>query len=154
MRCAAGLCPRPVVQARLPAAYRRGARACVLAALTLALTACAFPRKDFSGVPDPGVIRVEQSGPGFRAVAPDCNKLLQPSQYNKADDLRMSIAFGCATYSNLAEQVARPDDLVRPRTYRGQSGDTAGEAVKRYREGEVTPLRETRSTDVGAKGGK
>lgn len=119
--------------------------------LCLALSACAFPRKDFSSVPDASVITVEQVGPGYRAIAPDCARLLQPSQYNKADDLRMSIAFGCATYTNLAGQLAQPRDLLAPASYRGQSAEAAAAAATRYRENKVTPLKETRSTDIGAK---
>lgn len=119
--------------------------------LILTLAGCAFPRKDFSGVPGPDIIKVTQDNSGFRAVAPDCKPLLQPSQLNKADDLRQSIAFGCATYTNLAEQVARPQDLTHPGQYAGQSPDSAGAAVKRYRDNAVTPLRGTRATDAGAK---
>ncbi|MDN5844400.1 MAG: CpaD family pilus assembly lipoprotein [Alcaligenaceae bacterium] len=118
--------------------------------LCLALTACVFPRKDFSSVPDPSVIQVTRTGSVYQAVPPECRTLQQPSQLNKADDLRMSIAFGCATYTNLAEQVANPQDLVTPKAYRGQSADTAEAAVTRYRNNEVTPLRETTSTDAGA----
>ncbi|HUH58530.1 MAG TPA: CpaD family pilus assembly lipoprotein [Candidimonas sp.] len=125
------------------------ARAGVLLALCLALGACAFPRKDFSSVPDPSVITLKHSGPDYVASAPDCTKLLQPSQYNKADDLRMSIAFGCATYTNLAEQVANPNDLVKPKAYRGQHAEAAAGALTRYRENRVTPLRKTNSTNVG-----
>lgn len=128
---------------------QRGLQWILILAAGLTLTACAFPRKDFSSVPDPGIIVLTQSGPGYRASGPDCSTLLQPSQYNKADDLRMSIAFGCATYTNLAEQLARPDDLIRARSYGGQSAETATTAVERYRKGTITPLRETGTTDVG-----
>lgn len=128
------------------------ARCAAVAALVLTLAGCAFPRKDFSGMPGPNVIKVTQdAGSGLRAVPPDCSALAQPSQYNKADDLRMSVAFGCATYTNLANQVARPKDLVQPESYAGQSADTAGAAIQRYRENAVTPLRGTRSTDIGAR---
>lgn len=115
-----------------------------------ALSGCAFPRKDFSSVPGPDVIRVTQDDTGFRAVPPECEPLLQPSQLNKASDIRLSIAFGCATYTNLAEQLARPQDLTHPRPYAGQSADTAGAAVQRYRENQVIPLKGTQSTNVGA----
>ena len=130
----------------MPMPYRQ----CLTLGLCLALTACVFPRKDFSSVPDPGVIQVTQTGSTYQAQAPECKTLEQPSQLNKADDLRMSIAFGCATYTNLAEQLADPRDLVSPKSYRGQSVDTAGAAVTRYRNNEVTSLRETMSTDAGA----
>lgn len=115
----------------------------------LLLAGCAFPRKDFSGLPGPDVIKVVNEGNGYRAQGPDCNNLLQPSQHSKADNLRMSIAFGCATYNNLADQLARPEDLVAPKRYPGQSADTAGAAVERYRTNEVTPLRGTDTTDAG-----
>jgi hypothetical protein len=119
--------------------------------LVLTLAGCTFPRKDLSGVPGPDVIKVTQDDSGFSALGPDCKPLLQPSQLNKAGDLRQSIAFGCATYTNLAEQVARPQDLTHPSRFGGQSPDTAGAAVKRYRDNAVTPLRGTRATDVGVK---
>lgn len=128
----------------------RCARNAALLSLVLVLAGCTFPRKDFSGMPGPEVIRVTQEGSGYTVQRPDCGKLQQPSQHNKADDLRLSIAFGCATYSNLADQVARPEDLVAPKAYGGQSADTAGAAVQRYRDNEVTPLRGTSSTDVGS----
>lgn len=126
-------------------------RTTLILGVCLTLGACAFPRKDFSSVPDPSVITVQQAGSRYHAIAPDCRRLLQPSQYNKADDLRMSIAFGCATYTNLAGQVAQPRDLVAPASYRGQSAEAAAGAATRYRDNKITPLRETRSTDAGAK---
>lgn len=118
------------------------------AALTLALSGCAFPRKDFSSVPDSTVIRVTQHNGQWRAEAPDCKPLLQPSQYNSYHNLRQSIAFGCATYSNLAATVARPTDLMHPRTYSGTHADTAVTAVERYRLNDVEPLRETTATSL------
>lgn len=129
--------------------WARCANLCVAVALGTVLSACAFPRKDFSSLPDARVITVKQTESGPRAVAPECSSLLQPSQYNKADDLRMSIAFGCATYTNLADQLARPEDLISPKSYAGQSTDTAADAVTRYRADKVTPLRETMSTNAG-----
>ncbi|WP_233582811.1 CpaD family pilus assembly lipoprotein [Candidimonas sp. SYP-B2681] len=119
--------------------------------LVLTLAGCTFPRKDISGIPGPEIIKVTQDDSGFRALAPDCKPLLQPSQLNKSGDRRQAIAFGCATYTNLAEQIARPQDLTHPGRYAGQSPDTAGAAVKRHRDNTVTPLRGTRATDVGAK---
>lgn len=126
-------------------------RCAVVGGLVLALAGCAFPRRDVSGLPGPEVIQVTQvPGSGLRAVPPDCAALAQPSLYSTLWDRRSPIAFGCATYTNLANQVARPKDLVQPEPYAGQSADTAGAAVKRYRENAITPLRGTRSTDVGA----
>ncbi|MBV6272983.1 CpaD family pilus assembly protein [Alcaligenaceae bacterium CGII-47] len=123
----------------------------IIFGLCLTLSACAFPRKDFSSVPDASVITVRQTGSLYEAIPPECAGMLQPSQYNKADDLRMSIAFGCATYTNLAEQVAQPRDLIHPATYRGQSAEAAAQAATRYRENKVTPLKETQSTNIDSK---
>lgn len=130
-----------------------GLRRLFLAALSgcLALTAgCAFPRKDYSGVPDPSVIRVVQ-GPDGRVVAqaPDCVALLQGSQYHSVNDARPAIAFGCATYTNLAASLARPADLVSPREFGGPHPNAAALAVHRYRLNQVEPLRTTRSTNIG-----
>jgi hypothetical protein len=136
----------PVAQKKGPV---RWLKLSLVTGISVALCGCAFPRKDFSSVPDPSVITLKQVGPGYEASAPDCKPLLQPSQYNKADDLRMSIAFGCATYTNLAGQVARPEDLIKSKSYGGQSAEAAAGAMQRYRENKVTPLRETMSTDVG-----
>lgn len=121
-----------------------------LAGVLALTTGCAFPRKDYSGVPDVSVIRVVQ-GPDGRLVAqaPDCTALLQGSQYQSFNDDRPAVAFGCATYSNLAASLARPADLVSPREFAGPQADAAALAVHRYRLNQVEPLRETRSTNVG-----
>lgn len=119
---------------------------------SLALTAgCGFPRKDHSGIPDVSSIRLIQ-GPDGRLVAqaPDCGPLLQGSQYHGFNDARQAIAFGCATYSNLAASLARPADLVAPRSFSGPQADAAVLAVERYRLNDVEPLRETRSTNVAS----
>jgi len=128
-------------------------RQLMLAALAggLILTAgCTFPRKDYSGVPDVSVIRVVQ-GPDGQVVAqaPDCTALLQGSQYQSLNQDRAAVAFGCATYSNLAASLARPADLISPREFAGPQPDAAALAVHRYRLNQVEPLRETRSTNVG-----
>ncbi|WP_397475032.1 CpaD family pilus assembly lipoprotein [Pusillimonas sp.] len=129
---------------------RRSATAFVFGSLVLALSGCAFPRKDFSGVPDPGVIRLTQHNGQWRAESPDCQALLQPSQYNNSDNMRLSIAFGCATYTNLAASVARPGDLANPPEFAGTHSDTARLAVERYRLNDVEPLRDVTSTsDIG-----
>lgn len=122
--------------------------ALMLVGLAATLAGCAFPRKDFASVPDPSVIRLQQQDGVLTALPPDCEPLRQPSQYNTMTDLRMDIAFGCATYTNLSQQ-ARPEDLARPRNYGGQSAETAARAVERHRTGNVTPLMQTSTTDVG-----
>lgn len=115
---------------------------------SVVLSGCGFPRKDFSGVPDPTVIHVTHHNGQWQAHAPECRPLLQPSQYNDYHNLRMSIAFGCATYSNLAASVANPRDLVQPRAFSGTHADAAALAVERYRLNDIEPLRETMSTSA------
>ncbi len=128
----------------------RVAIALICGGLTLAISGCAFPRKDYSGVPDPGVIRLTQHNGQWRAEAPDCQALLQPSQYNNPDNMRLSIAFGCATYTNLAASLARPGDLANPPAFGGTPADTSRLAVERYRLNNVEPLRDVTSTsDIG-----
>ena len=148
-----GLAPKSALPPQTAAVGHRhlinSARSCLVVGLGLALTACAFPRKDYTFLPDHSVITVTHDGSVYKANAPDCSTLMQRSHHNKVDDLRKPIGFGCSTYTNLAAQLARPEDLVRAKAYRGQSPDAAAAAITRYRENKVTPLRETRSTDVG-----
>lgn len=124
-------------------------RTVTLLGLGMALGGCAFPNKENVALPNPGIITVTQDASGFRAVPPDCTPLLEASRLDKPEDRRPAIAFGCATYTNLANQVARPNDLTHPKPYAGQSADTAAGAAQRYREGQVTELRGTSTTDVG-----
>lgn len=113
--------------------------------LALFLTACAFPGRDYSLVPDASVIEVQLADGRWVAVPPECSKLFSsppPSRY----DSRPQVAFGCATYTNLANSVARPRDLVYPASYAGQQPDSAAAAVTRYRENKITPIKESRTT--------
>jgi type IV pilus biogenesis protein CpaD/CtpE len=113
---------------------------------SLLLAGC-FPTKDFSGFPGVNSITVQRNASGdYSAVPPDCEKLLQPSLTNAPHNMRPDIAFGCATYSNLAAQVANPKDLVDPQPYAGQHADTAGAAVTRYRQDQIKELETTRTT--------
>jgi len=78
-------------------------------------------------MPDESVIRVKDGA----LIAPDCRTLQQPSEMPMRDGLlqmtkRPSIAFGCATYSNLAKMLVNPQDLVDPQPYPGQSAPMAG----------------------------
>lgn len=118
---------------------------CVIGA-TLSLTGC-FPHRDMARLPEVNAINVTRGSDGrYVAIPPDCNTLLQPSEYSTDLEPRPGIAFGCATLTNLAAQVANPQDLVTPRPYAGQHADTAGSAVTRYRLDKVTPLKKTTST--------
>lgn len=116
--------------------------ACGLAGL---LAGCAFPKRDYSFMPDASVIQVQLQDGRWVAVPPDCARLFtEPPR--ALYDSRPQVPYGCATYTNLANSVANPRDLVAPGTYEGQHADSAADAVTRYRENKVTPLRKTNST--------
>ncbi|WP_345795722.1 CpaD family pilus assembly lipoprotein [Castellaniella sp. MT123] len=109
------------------------------------LAGCSFPKRDYSFVPDASVIQVQLKDGRWVAVPPDCAKLFTEPPRSLYDS-RPQVPYGCATYTNLANSVANPRDLVAPGTYEGQQADSAAGAVKRYRDNKVTPLRETNST--------
>ncbi len=58
---------------------------------------------------------------------------------------RPSMEWGCATYSNLAAQVANPKDLFDPDPLGPTDANVAASAVHRYRTDKVTPLDATTS---------
>jgi pilus assembly protein CpaD len=91
------------------------------------------------GMPDVSAIGFTP-GDGDRAVPPSCDALNEPSHMIDAGSARPGIAFGCATYSNLAAMIARPADLVAPLPYAGADAPLAASAVRRYDEGRATPL--------------
>ena len=117
--------------------------------LLLMLTACA--PFGTARMPAASIIRVDASG---HASVPDCAPLAQRSYMWDTLKFRKRpvIAFGCATQRNLATMIADPNDLLRGRDYTGQDATTASSAVQRYKDGKVTPLRNTSSTD-GQQGG-
>jgi type IV pilus biogenesis protein CpaD/CtpE len=118
-----------------------------LNAAALLLAGCAFPVKDNVPLAGMNTLTVTRDANGkYTAAPPDCDKLPHPSQFNAAQSPRPDIAFGCATYTNLAAQIANPKDLARPAPYAGQHADTAGAAVTRYRAGKVEDLNSTSST--------
>jgi hypothetical protein len=128
----------------------RFGRSLVVIGLTVLLAACAFPKRDYSMLPDASIIQVQEQDGKLVAVPPHCGPLF-PQQRRWQFDSRPQMAFGCATYTNLANSVAQPLELVSPDPYAGQQAENAAEAVTRYRKNQVTPLRETTST---AKTGK
>lgn len=81
------------------------------------------------------------------AVAPDCASMVTPSEAIQktpfASEKRPTMAFGCATYSNLAAMVADPADLAAGRSLNGQDAADAAAAVDRYHDDKVKALRET-----------
>ncbi|MDR5775293.1 MULTISPECIES: CpaD family pilus assembly lipoprotein [unclassified Caballeronia] len=105
----------------------------VVCALALPLTGCFKPPR---GMPDETVIQFD----GKNALPPDCDSLARPSLLTDAGIRRPSMQWGCATYTNLAAQLARPEDLVHPRTLGPADAAVAASAVHRYETGQVIPL--------------
>lgn len=110
---------------------------------------------------DPAIAVVEPGAGGdvtqlvfvrVSVTAPDCAALVTPSEAISAY-ARPTMAFGCATYTNLSRMVADPADLVMPRSFGGADGAPTVSAIDRYRRNEVTPLRNTSSVDDISSGG-
>lgn len=77
---------------------------------------------------------------GKNAIPPDCSQLVEHSVVFDAGFRRPSMAWGCATYTNLAAQIAQPSDLVAPHPLTPADGQVAADAIRRYQTGKVTPL--------------
>ncbi|MGF6608813.1 pilus assembly protein CpaD [Paraburkholderia sp. WSM4175] len=107
-------------------------------AASVGLASCMSPPPPL-GMPDPSIISVAPGESGH-AIPPSCEALNQRSQMIDAGMARPGVAFGCATYSNLAAMVARPADLTAPLPYAGADAPLAASAVRRYEEGRATPL--------------
>lgn len=95
--------------------------------------ACAQPP---IGLPDESVIGFD----GKSAVPPNCDALSRPSTVIDAGFERPSMAWGCATFTNLANQIANPRDLVEPHALAPADAAIAASAVRRYETGNVIPL--------------
>lgn len=105
------------------------------------LSACAWPTKVPPLTANENLIGLVPGPDGqLIAIPPDCEALAQPSRLHSWNTPRHDIAFGCATYSNLARQVAQPRDLALPQAHGGTDARIAGDAVQRYLNHEVTPL--------------
>jgi type IV pilus biogenesis protein CpaD/CtpE len=113
----------------------------LLCVVTVLLTGC-FPQPPV-GMPDVSTIGFD----GTHAVAPDCNTLAQPSTVIDAGAQRPSMQWGCATYTNLAAQIARPKDLVAPKPMGPANGAVAAAAMQRYEAGQVMKLDEGSTRD-------
>ncbi|KQR81500.1 hypothetical protein ASG35_04040 [Burkholderia sp. Leaf177] len=111
--------------------------ACTIAA---GLGGCFKPPR---GMPDQNVIGFD----GKSALAPDCDSLSRPSVLTDAGWSRPSMQWGCATYSNLAAQIANPKDLVAPEKLGPADAAVAASAVHRYKNGHVIPLDTATSRD-------
>ena len=113
------------------------------AAACTGLTSCMSAQPPLD-MPDASVIRVTP-GNHEQAAPPTCESLNQPSGMLDAGFARPGVAFGCATYTNLAAMLARPDDLIAPHPYAGADAPLAASAVRRYEEDRAKPLSTTNS---------
>jgi pilus biogenesis lipoprotein CpaD len=85
---------------------------------------------------------------GAQLVAPDCGALSEPSHMLDAGARRPAVTWGCATYTNLAAQIANPRDLVDPQPIGPADAAVAASAVNRYENGRVTPLDKKTTRDA------
>lgn len=117
--------------------------ALLLLSLTVvtSLGGCLVPAR---GMPDVDVIGYD----GKSAVPPDCEALTRRSLLLDAGLPRPSMQWGCATYTNLAAQVANPRDFVAPPKLAAADAAVAASAVHRYETGRVIPLDAQSSRDA------
>jgi pilus assembly protein CpaD len=95
-------------------------------------------------MPDASVIRYD----GEQALPPDCAKLAVPSGLTDAGERLPAVAWGCATYTNLAAQVAYPLDVAQPAPVGPADGAVAASAMRRYEENKVEQLDKESSRDA------
>ncbi len=93
--------------------------------LTASLAGCFESPRD---MPDASVIGYD----GHSVIPPDCSKLASPSKLTDAGIRRPSMQWGCATYTNLAAQMANPEDAVAPHALGPADAAVAAGAVRRY----------------------
>ncbi|TDR80247.1 CpaD family pilus assembly lipoprotein [Paludibacterium purpuratum] len=124
-------------------------------AAPLMLTACAYDTSivnQTAHMPDATVITVRDG----QAIGPDCNKLEDEPYLNNGwlqAVHRPEVAFGCATYNNLARMIANPQDLVDPKRYPGPGATNSGAAVQRYYDDKVKAPTTGGSTTTAVSGG-
>jgi pilus assembly protein CpaD len=94
-------------------------------------------------MPDQSVIQFD----GHLALPPDCASLARPSVLTDAGWRRPQMEWGCATYTNLAAQLAHPQEIVKPESLGPADAAVAASAVHRYQTGRVTALDPTTSRD-------
>jgi pilus assembly protein CpaD len=112
----------------------------LVCATSASVSGCFKPPRD---MPDQSVIGFD----GKNAVPPDCTELARGSVLTDGGWHRPSMQWGCATYTNLAAQVANPKDLVAPRKLAPANAAVAASAVRRYETGHVIPLDASTSRD-------
>jgi len=116
------------------------AMTCVTLAACSLLGGCLQPPLD---MPDARTLSYD----GHSVVPPDCQALTHKSYVLDAGVPRQSVAFGCATYTNLAAQIARPADIAEPVPMGPYDGAVAANAMLRYQTDAVTPLDATGTRD-------
>jgi hypothetical protein len=110
----------------------------MLAAVAVSAAGCFKPPRN---MPNETVIGWD----GKSATPPDCQDLARSSLLTDAGIRRPSMQWGCATYTNLAAQLARPEDIVHPQTLGPADAAVAASAAHRYQTEHVTPLDQATS---------
>ncbi|CAG9202873.1 Lipoprotein [Paraburkholderia sabiae] len=137
--------PLPFFSTPRVSGVSRVKRMAMIAVMLAPLSGC-MPKPSL-GLPDASVLSYD----GKQIVPPDCDALERHSLVREAGiQRRPDIAFGCATYTNLAAQIARPADLVSPLPLGPADAAVAASAVRRYETGTITPI-DTQSTMVQPK---
>jgi pilus assembly protein CpaD len=112
-----------------------------LVAFACGATGCFHPPRN---MPNDSAIGYD----GQNAIPPDCDALARGSHMTDAGRRRPAMQWGCATYTNLAAQLARPADIVAPQTLGPANGATAASAIRRYETGHVIPLDTSTSREA------
>ena len=120
--------------------FKRFFTATILCAVTVSVSGCFKPPRD---LPDASVIGFN----GHAAVPPDCATLARPSELSDAGFRRPDMEWGCATYTNLAAQLAHPADIVSPAKLGPADAAVAASAMRRYETGHVISLDTATSRD-------
>ncbi len=95
-----------------------------------------LPSAEWAGAPAPGAIRVLVHR--FVVNTPNCPDWRKPAHADYANTVASN--FGCATAVNLGMMVADPHDLVQGHDEGDAEGEREAAAVKRYRDGKITPI--------------
>ncbi len=111
-----------------------------IGAIVTGTTGCIKP---WRSMPDASVIGYD----GKHAIPPECDQLRRSSLLTDAGFRRPGMEWGCATYTNLAAQVANPRDLVTPGKLGPADAAVAASAVHRYETGNLAPLDSKTSRD-------
>jgi pilus assembly protein CpaD len=112
----------------------------LVCAVTASVSGCFKPPRS---MPDASTIQFD----GHSALPPDCAGLARPSVLTDAGWRRPQMQWGCATYTNLAAQLAYPQDIDKPQSLGPADAAVAASAVHRYQTEHVTPLDKTTSRE-------